>query len=230
MIAKGGKMALHFGEETQTIPKYFRFSIFLILLFFLVTPTGCLNLQKPARYVEQYTLEYLSPEISGLSAIGTSFKVERFTEAPAYNTSAMIYRPEPFKLDAYQYHRWRVHPADLVTGYLLRDLRKSALFKAVFSHLDPQEGRFVLEGGVEEFLEVDEKNQRQAVLVLNVTLLDSSFKDLPRRILFQKRYRFQEPIAENTPRGLAKGMSQAMRKFSEESIRDVYSSVRERMQ
>ncbi len=87
-----------------------------------------------------------------------------------------------------------------------------------------------MEGGVEEFLEVDEKDQRQAVLVLNVTLLDSSFKYLPRRILFQKRYRFPEPISENTPRGLAKGMSQAMRKFSEESIRDVYSVVRERIQ
>ncbi len=223
-------MTLFLEKGIRTLSRCFYLFEFLILFFLLSALTGCLNLQKPARYVEQYTLEYPSPEISGLSTIETSLKLERFTEAPAYNTSAMIYRPEPFKLDAYQYHRWRVHPADLVTGYLLRDLKKSAAFKAVFSHLDQQEGRFILEGGVEEFLEVDEKDQRQAVLVLNVTLLDSSFKDLPRRILFQKRYRFQEPISENTPRGLAKGISQAMRKFSEESIRDVYSAVRERMQ
>ncbi len=223
-------MALLRGEGTRAFSRYFRLLIYPVLLFFFFAPTGCLNLKKPGRYVEKYTLEYAPPEISGLSALATSIKVERFTETPAYNTTAMIYRPEPFKLDSYQYHRWRVHPADLVTDDLLRDLRKSALFKAVFSHLDQQEGRFVLEGGVEEFLEADDENRRQAVLALSVTLLDSSFKDVPRRILFQKRYRFQEPITENSPRGLAKGMSQAMRRLSEELTRDIYSSIRERMQ
>jgi ABC-type uncharacterized transport system auxiliary subunit len=230
VIAMGGKMTLLLGKGVRTLPKNVLFFTGLILFLSLFTPTGCLNLQEPARYVEQYTLEYPSPEVSGLSSIETSLKVERFTEAPAYNTSAMIYRPEPFKLDAYQYHRWRVHPADLVTDYLLRDFRKSGLFKAIFSHLDQQGGRFILEGGVEEFLETDAGNNRQALLTLNVTLLDSSFKDIPRRILFQKRYRFQEPIAENTPRGLAKGMSQAMRRFSEELIQDVYSAARGRVQ
>jgi len=223
-------MAFLHREGTCASSKYFRLLIYPVLLFLLFAPTGCLNLQKPGRYVEKYTLEYASPEISGLSALATSLKVERFTEAPAYNTTAMIFRPEPFKLNAYQYHRWRVHPADLVTDNLLRDLRKSSCFKAVFSHLDQQEGRFVLEGGVEEFLEVDEGNQRQAVLTVSVTLLDSSFKDITRKVLFQKRYRFQESIVENSPGGLAKGMSQAMRKLSAELIQDVYSSVRERMQ
>jgi ABC-type uncharacterized transport system auxiliary subunit len=159
-----------------------------------------------------------------------SLKLERFAETAAFNTSAMIYRPEPFKLDAYQYHRWRVHPADLVGDHLLRDLRKSALFGAVFSHLDPEEGRFILEGAVEEFLEIEEQNRRQAVLALAITLLDSSAKNLPERILFQKRYRFQEPFEEKSPRGLAGGLSQAMRKCSEALIRDVHEAIRSRAQ
>ena len=198
------------------------------LVFCLILLTGCLNLQRPARYVEQYTLEYPSPEISGLAFIETSVTLSRFQEARAFNSSAMIYRPEPFKMDSYQYHRWRVHPADLVGDPLLRDLRKSALFQAVFSHLDPQEGGFLLEGGVEEFLEIEEQGQRQAVLAMNVTLLDSAAKNLPDRVLFQKQYRFQEPLEEKSPRGLAKSLSQAMRKFSEALIRDVHEAIRSR--
>jgi ABC-type uncharacterized transport system auxiliary subunit len=198
------------------------------LFFCLILISGCLNLQRPARYVEHYSLEYPSPEISGLAFMEESLILDRFQEARAFNTSAMIYRPEPFKLDAYQYHRWRVHPADLVGDYLLRDLREAGLFKAVFSHLDPQEGGFLLEGGVVEFLEIEEQGQRQAVLAMNVTLLDSAAKNLPDRVLFQKQYRFQEPLAEKSPRGLAKGLSQAMRKFSEALIRDVHEAIRSR--
>jgi len=198
------------------------------LISFLASLPGCLNLQRPARHVEQYTLEYPSPNPAGTPLPEASLKVERFTEASAFNTSAMIYRPEPFKLDAYQYHRWRVHPADLIGDHLVRDMRQCALFKAVFSHSDAQEGRFLLQGGVEEFFEIEERGQRQAVLAVNVTLLDSSARNLPDRILFQKRYRFQEPLEEKTPRGLAKALSQDMMKFSEALIRDTHEAIRGR--
>jgi ABC-type uncharacterized transport system auxiliary subunit len=225
MIRRGGNMKKGEAGGTHRIRRSFILSLFIVLIVGLGSLTGCLNMQRPGRNVEQYILEYPPPEISGLSFIDTAIRVERFTEAATYNASTMFYRPEPFKLESYQYHRWRVHPADLVTGYLLRDLRNAALFRAVFSYLDPEDGRFIVEGGVEEFLEVDEKNQRLAVLAIGVTLLDSWAKDIPNRVLFQKRYRFQEPIEENTPRGLAKGMSQAMKKFSETLIRDLHAAT-----
>lgn len=203
---------------------------FIFLLFplisFLASSAGCLNLQKPARQVEQYTLEYAAPQFVETPLPEVTLKVERFTEAAVFNTSAMIYRSGPFKLDSYRYHRWRVHPADLIGGHLIRDLRKSALFKAVFSHLDPQEGGFILEGSVEEFLEIEEQSRRLAVLAVNATLLDSSVKNLPERILFQKQYRFQELLEEKTPRGLAESLSRAMRKFSEALIRDTHEAIR----
>lgn len=204
--------------------------LFCALILVLGSATGCLNFQKPARQVEQYTLEYSPPEVAGIPLPQASLKLEKFSEAAVFNTSAMIYRPEPFKLDAYQYHRWRVHPADLVGDYLLRDLRKSTLFGGVFSYLDPEEGRFILEGAVEEFLESDGQDGREAILTLAITLLDASARTLPERILFQKRYRFQEPFAEKTPRGLAGGLSQAMRKCSAALIREIHEAIRSRAQ
>ena len=223
--AEGEKMKIPGTERVYRN----RASVLLCALIpFFVALSGCLNFQKPARYVEQYTLEYPPPEVTGIPLAWASLKVERFSENAAFNTSAMIYRPEPFKLDAYQYHRWRVHPADLAGDHLLRDLRKSALFGAVFSRLDPEEGRFILEGAVEEFLEIEEQNQRFAVLALAITLLDSSARHLPEQVLFQKRYRFREPLEEKSPRGLAKGLSQAMRKCSAALIRDVQEAIRNR--
>jgi ABC-type uncharacterized transport system auxiliary subunit len=204
------------------------FTLLLAAILLLVPLAACVNFQRPARHVEHYTLEYPPPEFGGGTLEAASLKIERFSESAAFNTTAMIYRPEPFRLDAYQYHRWRVHPADLVGDHLLRDLRKSGLFRAVYSHLDPEEGRFILEGGVEEFLEIEDQGRRQAVLALNVALLDSSAKGVPERVLFQKRYRFLEPLEEKTPRGLAKGLSQAARRFSEALIRDVHDAVRGR--
>jgi ABC-type uncharacterized transport system auxiliary subunit len=215
-------------KETQKRGKRVFLSLLITLTFSLTSLAGCLNLQKPARYVEQYILEYPSPEISGLSFVDTTIRVERFSEASAYNTSAMLYRPEAFKLEAYQYHRWRVHPADLVTDLFVRDLKKGALFKGVFTKSDQQEGRFIIEGGVEEFLEVEENNRREALLALSITLIDSSTQDISKRILFQKRYRFLNSIDENTPRGLAKGMSQGMQKFSEALIRDIHTAIQAR--
>jgi ABC-type uncharacterized transport system auxiliary subunit len=220
------------SSETFSRIGRFKKTVFLslagcLLGGFVLLP-GCLNLKRPGRYVEQYTLEYAPPEISGLPALEASLSLSRFQEARTFHTSAMIYRPGPFQLDSYQYHRWRVHPADLVGDYLLRDLRQAALFKAVFANGDPQEGGFLLEGAVEEFFETEEQGQRQAVLGVSVTLLDAAGKSLPERVLFQKRYRLQEALAENSPRGLAQGMSRAMAKFSAMLIRDVYDSARSR--
>ena len=65
-------MTLLLGKGVRTLPKNVLFFTGLILFLSLFTPTGCLNLQKPARYVEQYTLEYPSPEVSGLSSIENS--------------------------------------------------------------------------------------------------------------------------------------------------------------
>ena len=68
----------------------------------------------------------------------------------------MVYQPAPFKLQQYQSSTWRVNPGDMVTDYLLRDLRNQKLFKAVFSYREPSTARFALEGEIEQFAEVDE--------------------------------------------------------------------------
>lgn len=187
--------------------------------------SGC---GKPPMLVNQYLLEYPAPVTAGKVKIPAEVKVELFSVAQTFNTNAMVYQPQPFQSQSYNYSRWRANPGYLVTDYLIRDLRESGLFKAVFGPESSDKYRFKLEGGVAEFQELDASDGWQASLALTVTLLDTSQEELPRRVVFQKNYRVQEPLQEKTPQGLAQGMSRAMEQVSARIINDTYEAARTR--
>lgn len=184
--------------------------------------SACIGGKNSTPTVAQYTLEYSTCPVEGLSRLDHLIKVERFSVARNFNSPAMVYRPEPFRLAVYNYHRWRVNPGDMVTDCLIRDLRNAGIFRAVLSCEDAGDARFLLQGGVEEFLEMDDKDGWKAALGLNVTLLDMTRREVTKRIVFQKSYRMMEPIEEQTPRGLARGMSGAMAGLSKRLIKDIY--------
>ncbi len=202
--------------------RLFPLSVILVALFL----SGCIGRGKPSPMIESYAFEYPSPSFGDLTPLDHAVKVERFSVAKAFNTLSMVFRPEPFKLDTYAANRWMVNPGDMVSDWLLRDLRKSGLFKAAFSFRDYEDARFVIQGGVEEFFESDSADSRSAVLSLSVTLIDISRPEAPNRVIFQKKYGSVEAIAEPTAEGLAKAMSRGMEKASEKIIWDVYQAVR----
>ena len=183
---------------------------------------------KPPMLVNQYILEYPAPVVGRKAKIPAAVKVELFSVAQAFNTNAMVYQPQPFQTQVYNYSRWRANPGNLVTDYLIRDFRESGLFKAVFGPDSSGKYRFKLEGGVAEFQEVDAADGWKASLALTVTLLDTTQEELPRRVVFQKNYRALEPLPEKTPRGLAQGMSRAMEQVSARIINDTYDAARNR--
>lgn len=195
-------------------------SIAVWLLLFLLAGCG-----KPPALVHRYILEYPSPAVTASPKIDEVIKVELFSVAQVYNSPAMIYQPAPLKSEAYHYHRWRVNPGNMVTDYLLRDLRNSGLFKAALPAGSAGKTKFLLEGGVEEFQEIDEADGWKAALALNITLLDLSRRELTERVVFQKNYRAVEPLTEQTPQGLAQGMSRAMQRLSRQIITDIYQAA-----
>ena len=197
----------------------------LLAAFLVVCLSGC---GKPPMLVNQYILEYPAPVIGGKVKIPAAVKVDLFSVAQAFNTNAMVYQPQPFQSQSYNYSRWRANPGYLVTDYLIRDLRESGLFKAVFGPDSSGDHRFKLEGGVAEFQELDAPDGWKASLALTVTLLDTTQEELPQRVVFQKNYRVLEPLPEKTPQGLAQGMSRAMEQVSARIIHDTYEAARDR--
>jgi len=192
------------------------------LLLFLLLWCGC---GKPPMLVQKYLLDYPAPPVKA-APLADSLKVEPFAVAQAFNTTAMVYRTGPYKSETYNYSRWRVTPGYLVADYLMRDLRNSRIFKAVLATDSPTKARFALEGGVEEMQEVDQGEIWQASLALNITLLDSSEKEITKRVVFQKKYQAAEPLTEKTPGGLAQAMSRAMERLSAQIITDIYQAAK----
>ena len=196
-----------------------------LIMALMLTVSGCGGLRGRTQILWKYTLEYPSPAVQGLTPVNAALQVKLFTVVQNYNSTAMVNQPAPFKLQQYQNSKWRVNPGDMVTDYLLRDLRNQKLFKAVFSYREPREARFGLEGEIEQFAEVDEQGGRKAVLSVYVTLLDSSQNDASKMVVCQKNYRVTEPYEEKGPAAFARGMSRAMEKFSQQLIQDLHHGI-----
>ena len=181
----------------------------MIVSSFLIT--GCAGGGKPEYEVESYLLNYSAPSWDKPGKLNTSVKFNRFSIAAAYNSANMIFRKDSYSLDNFNYSRWAVNPADMIADSLLRDMRESGFFLAVFSRHETDEGRFLISGGVEEFYLRMDKSNKTAVISISVSLKDALEKETGKRIMFQKKYVREEPLPESSPRGYCEAASQAMR-------------------
>ena len=215
------KCAHHLAQFNRRTTRTLAMSAVMVFLL-----SGCFGGQ-PGRITEQYALDYTPAEQQGGVTLPETITVGHFSAAQLYNSTAMVYQEGPNQRDQYLYHRWRVNPADLVSDYLLHDLREGGMFQGVFNHSSNESGRYLLAGDVEEFREYIDQEDHLAIVSLNVTLLDTNRPALPDRILFQKNYRIAESIDEKSAAGagLAKGMSRAMAKVSGLLLGDVLNAV-----
>lgn len=196
-----------------------------ILLLFIFIIAGCFSRSKPDYMIERYMFEYAPPVIGDLATLSESIKVERFSVNQSFNTQSMVYKPYPFKFMTYNHSRWRVNPGDMVTDYLLRDLRNANFLLAVFSHHDIEKTRFVIEGQVQDFLESTDKNDINTILSVSISLFDLNQREITGRVVFQRQYKFQEKIREHTPEEFAKGMSINMSRLSEQLMKDIHKAI-----
>ena len=65
-------------------------------------------------------------------------------------------------------------------------------------------------------------------LLLKLKVISLFGLDFLRAIIFQKNYRYEEPIPEETVQGFAQGMSRAVEKLSGQVMADVYEAVKNR--
>lgn len=204
--------------------------IYLLFLSLPILCGACASLKQPVNKIEYYTLEYPPPQMETLNPLPHVIRMDRFTVAPPYNTSQIIYRDRSFKRNAYVYYRWQPNPGAIVTTLLNRDIKNSGLFKAV---LDPGSrfwSSYMIEGTVDEFFEWDTQNAWKAILTVSIILTEKNKNDIKNRILFQKTYRKAEICQQKKPKAVAEAMSQALSKISEEMIKDVYDGLKDRYQ
>jgi uncharacterized lipoprotein YmbA len=203
-------------------------SLFVVVI--ALTLFACSLGGKPSVMVEQYALEYPPPTIQSKSPIDAVIRLERFSVAQIFNHVKMIYRQRPYQYNDYAYHRWRANPGDMVGDSLLRDLRAAGTFKSAFSYRDMEKTPLLLKGDIGEFYESGEKDGRKAILSVHFTLMDTTQKNLTKQIIFQKNYRLEESVTEQTVQGFARAMSRAAEKLSGQVVTDVHEAMKNRKQ
>ena len=200
--------------------------LWIVIALSLLSVAGCAGSGKPQYDVQKYLLTYPSPSFEAPAKLPVSVKVNRFSIAAAYNSTGMIFRDDAYGLDAFNYSRWAVNPADMIGDLLLADMRAGNLFQAVLSRYDLEEGRFILSGGIEEFYLQTEKKNRAARIVIAISLQDSREKETGKKMMYQKTYTREAPLQDASPKGYCAAASQAMQALSREIIGDVYSAVK----
>ncbi len=186
---------------------------------------GCSWGSAPPLTIKQWMLEYPPPARTSSPPLEARLKLARFSSARACLGTEMVYRQEDFERGVYPYNRWRVFPSDMVGDLLLRDLRRSGLFKEVLSHRQRESVRFRLEGSVERFLEVDGPQGPRAELALSITLLDTGQKDSTKRVLFQRDYQAKAAMKEKKALEQAAALSRALARLSRRIRADVRRAV-----
>ena len=202
--------------------------LFSLLLGVILPLTACFNLKQPQRRIDYYTLEYDPPSAIKQQPLPYVIKVDHFSVAPIYDSHRIIYRDKSYKRQAYTYHQWRVSPGDLVTYFLRRDMKHSALFQAVLPRDSNFPSVYLLEGTVDDFFELDTENGWEAVLSISIALMNEAEPDISKKMLFQKVYRTSKPCLHKNPRALAQAMSLAMSEVSEKIRHDVYEILKNR--
>jgi ABC-type uncharacterized transport system auxiliary subunit len=125
---------------------------------------GC-SLTKPRPEVRHYALVLTVPEAPS-SAAKLSLIVSPFNARDPYGQDLMIYRPSPYRLDFYNYHRWAAAPAELVTDWTRRYVRGAGLFAKVFPATEGT-ADWILGGVIQQFAEVDHEQSWEAVLSID---------------------------------------------------------------
>lgn len=197
-----------------------------MMVVFSLLLTGCFTGGKPQYNVERYILNYPAPSWNQPGKLEASIKFNRFSIAAAYNSARMIFRNDDYRIDSFNYSQWAVNPADMVADRILDDMTGSGLFQTVFSYQQAQEGRFIVSGGIEEFLLDLRKNSKTAVIRMTIALQDSRVNRAGKRTIFQKKYVRTEPLQESSPQGYCDAASRAMQHLSKEIIGDIYTAIK----
>lgn len=191
------------------------FGCFLLLV-------ACTSLRQPAPKIHYYTLNCNSPVFRDLPPVRKQILVKMYSGSSLLHTNDMTYRSGPYQLFRDPYHKWQERPKEMVLFCLLRDFQNSGLFQGVFGTGTVVKPEYVMEGRLDVFGEKKEKDGRAAVITVTVSLIRTGSGN---HTVFQKQYVGKELLQKNDPTELARAMSAALEKISEQLLMDVYHRI-----
>jgi ABC-type uncharacterized transport system auxiliary subunit len=159
------------------------------ILALAICLAGCAA-AKPVKY---YQLTYPSNELVAQDAVNVTLMVRTFEASHLYLDDKIVYGYDSPEMGTYEYQRWSEPPVEVLQNALVRGLRSSGRFRAVYMLRADMGGQFVLGGHLYDFKEVD-GNPMTARLGFEVRLRDRKHN----ATVWTHSYMHDEPASEKT--------------------------------
>lgn len=160
-----------------------------------------------------YQLAIPAAERRAPPAPGIALAIEPLAVDAAYSTDRIVYRRSPYRLDYYHYHRWSAPPALHLADVLRDAYQRTGAFERVTLEA-PDSPALELRGRVLALEEVDESESRWlGRIALELSAVDARTGEL----LWSESFTEVEPLAEQTPEGLARSLSVAVQRIVQRS-------------
>ena len=177
----------------------------------LLSLTGCGKVPKSHYYTLESSLPLPPPAVT----VPVEISVARFRASQALSQDRLMYRPSPYRVDFYEYHRWADAPPDLVTQNLILHLRRSGMFRAVTSMRDGVSADYLLRGRIERLEEVDSAEGVSARVALSVELVDMK----TRARVWTGQGSHETPVNERSVEGVARALNEGLRESLDQILR-----------
>jgi ABC-type uncharacterized transport system auxiliary subunit len=161
------------------------------------------------RYPRSYLLD-VQPATPAQSASPRTFGrlVVRTFQCPEYLCDGrIVYRPSPYEVGFYDFHRWATNPRQMITESLAARIRARGLFTSVVIGEPDGGDSYVLSGGIERLEEVDQGRHVSAVCALGGRLVDSRTK----AIVWTGAESATAPVVERDVAGVVSALTVATR-------------------
>jgi ABC-type uncharacterized transport system auxiliary subunit len=211
------KTSLFFATRiSNTAPSMERRSLvqFVALAALICGQTGC-GAGRPNKY---YQLTYPEAVAAAPDAIDTTIMVRPLEASHLYLDDKIVYGFAGPEMGTYQSQRWAAPPVEIMQDSLVRGLRASGRFKAVYTIRSDANGQYVLTGQLYDFKEVD-LNPIVARLNYGVLLLNRKTGDT----VWNHIYSHDEPASEKTVTAFV----EAMNKNVQRSVQEIQAGLEE---
>jgi ABC-type uncharacterized transport system auxiliary subunit len=180
-------------------------SLILLAILFEVLLGACAGKLPETRFYQLAATQSAAEPTGDATLI-----LETLETDPAYDDDRIVYRTTPYRLDYYQYHRWSATPGTMVGDYLEQAFESSGKFRSVLRDATA-DAPAVLGGRVLAIEEIDtSKTSWQGRIVIELRLTETKTNT----VLWTQQFEETEPLAAQTPEGLAKALSTAMARIA----------------
>jgi ABC-type uncharacterized transport system auxiliary subunit len=180
----------------------------------VATLAGC-GSGRPIKY---YGVSYPAKSIVAPDAINTTLMVRTFEASHLYLDDKIVYGFDSPEMGTYEYQRWAEPPVEILQNALVRGLRASGRFRAVYMLRADPAGRFILAGHLYDFKEVD-GSSTVARLRYEVRLRDRKNGTT----VWSHTYTHDEPASEKSVTSFAVAMDKNVRL----SVQEVQAGLEE---